>query len=112
MGFRQWIVVEDVLDKIDVKYSFNKIPFSKAKKKYKNIKLGDIIEEKIKSINFNRITAQSAKQIIIQRIKEAERRIVIKKFISKKGKLVNGIVKKIYSFGIVVDIGNNSEALL
>ena len=72
-SFRQWIVVEDILGQTDVKYSFNKIPFSKAQMKYKNIKLGDIIEEKIKSINFNRITAQSAKQIIIQRIKEEER---------------------------------------
>ena len=111
-SFRQWIVVEDIKNLEYDKYSFNKIPFSKAKNKYKNIKLGDIIEEKIKSISFNRITAQSAKQIIIQRIKEAERKIIIKKFISKKGKLVTGIVKKIYSFGIIVDIGNNSEALL
>jgi len=111
-SFRQWIVVEDIAGKDNVKYSFNKIPFSKAKTKYKNIKLGDIIEEKIKSISFNRITAQSAKQIIIQRIKEEERKIVIKKFLSKKGKIVSGLVKKIYSFGIIVDIGNNSEALL
>ena len=111
-SFRQWIVVEDILGQTDVKYSFNKIPFSKAQMKYKNIKLGDIIEEKIKSISFNRITAQSAKQIIIQRIKEEERKIVIKKFLSKKGNIVSGIVKKIYSFGIIVDIGNNSEALL
>ena len=111
-SFRQWIVVEDVLDKEISEYSFNKIPFSKAKEKYENIKLGDIIEEKIKSISFNRITAQSAKQIIIQRIKEEERKIVIKKFLSRKGTIVSGIVKKIYSFGIVVDIGNNSEALL
>lgn len=110
-SFRQWIVVEDQKEK-EYEYPFNKIPFSEAKIKYKNIKLGDIIEEKIKSINFNRITAQSAKQIIIQRIKEAERRIVIKKFLSKKGKLVTGIVKKIFSFGVVLDIGNNSEALL
>jgi N utilization substance protein A len=111
-SFRQWIVVEDISDKDDQKYSFNKIPFSKAKVKYKNIQLGDIIEEKIKSISFNRITAQSAKQIIIQKIKDEERKIVIKKFLSKKGKIVTGIVKKIYSFGIIVDIGNNSEALL
>ena len=52
-SFRQWIVVEDINSTETVKYSFNKIPFSKAKIKYKNIKLGDIIEEKIKSISFN-----------------------------------------------------------
>merc|ERR1711976_689998 len=91
-------IIVDIESKEEIKYSFNKIPFSKAKIKYKNIKLGDIIEEKIKSIGFNRITAQSAKQIIIQRIKEEERKIVIKKFLSKKGKIVSGIVKKIYSF--------------
>merc|ERR1712170_117556 len=48
----------------------------------------------------------------IQRIKEEERKIIISKFISKKGKVVSGLSKKIYSFGIIVDIGNNSEALL
>lgn len=111
-SFRQWLVVEDLKKDEELKFPFNKITYSEAKIKYKNIKLGDIIEEKIKSISFNRITAQSAKQIIIQKIKEAERKIVIKKFISKKSKLVTGIVKKIFSFGIVVDIGNNAEALL
>ncbi len=100
--YRRWIVVKKV------KQPKREICFKKIKNK--NIKLGDFIENKIKKINFDRITTQTAKNIISQKIKEAKKKIFFKKIKKQKGKIITGFIKKIHKKYLLIDIGYNLEA--
>ncbi|MBF0234183.1 MAG: transcription termination/antitermination protein NusA, partial [Desulfamplus sp.] len=72
---------------------------------------GDSLGIKIDTSQFGRIAAQSAKQVIIQKMKEAERNAVYENFIHKKGEIINGIVQRIDRGGIIVNLGQ-AEAVL
>jgi len=74
--------------------------------------VGDTHEEKIENIDFGRIAAQTAKQVIVQKVREAERAQVIAQYRSRLGELVSGVVKKVTRDNIIVDLGNNAEAIL
>lgn len=74
--------------------------------------IGDIIEEQIPSIDFGRIAVTQAKQVIIQKIREAERALVADAFESKVGEMVYGEVKKVGRDGYVIDLGDNAEGYL
>lgn len=74
--------------------------------------LGDFIEEEIESALFGRIAAQTAKQVIVQKVRDAERAKVVASFTERKGQLVTGIVKKAERGSILLDLGNNAEALI
>jgi len=108
--YRTYIIYNVVEDY--AKYPSKEIPLNRAKKENPDIKTGEIIKKKIKSINFGRIDAQIAKQIIIQRVKLAERTSIINEFIKKKGKLLSGIIKKINKENIIFDFNNNVEGIL
>ncbi|MBP0049767.1 transcription termination/antitermination protein NusA [Marinobacterium sp. AK62] len=73
---------------------------------------GDTYEEKVESVAFGRIAAQTAKQVIVQKVREAERAKVVEQYSDRKGELVAGTVKKVTRDNIIVDLGNNAEALL
>lgn len=73
---------------------------------------GDFIEEEIDSELFGRIAAQTAKQVIVQKVREAERAKIVEAFGERKGQLVTGIVKKAERGTIMVDLGSNAEALV
>jgi N utilization substance protein A len=77
-----------------------------------NLKPGDIWEEQVESVAFGRIAAQTAKQVIVQKVREAERAKVVEQYQDRKGELVAGTVKKVTRDNIIVDLGNNAEALL
>jgi N utilization substance protein A len=77
-----------------------------------NLKPGDIWEEKIESVKFGRIAAQTAKQVIVQKVREAERAKVVEQYQDRKGELLAGTVKKVTRDNVIVDLGNNAEALL
>jgi transcription termination/antitermination protein NusA len=74
--------------------------------------LGDFIEEEIDSELFGRIAAQTAKQVIVQKVREAERAKIVEAFGERKGQLVTGIVKKAERGTIMLDLGSNAEALV
>lgn len=74
--------------------------------------IGDVIEEQIKSVNFGRVAANQAKQVIIQKIREAERALVADAFEAKVGELIYGEVKKVGKDGYVIDLGDNAEGYL
>lgn len=74
--------------------------------------IGDIRELEVESIEFGRIAAQIVKQVIIQKIREAERAIIAEQFVSKEGELVYGEVKKQNKEGFIIDLGDNAEAFL
>ena len=77
-----------------------------------SLKAGDVYEEQIENVGFGRIAAQTAKQVIVQKVREAERAQVVEEYAGRVGELINGTVKKVTRDSIIVDLGNNAEALL
>lgn len=78
----------------------------------KGLKIGDIVEESVPSIEFGRIAAQTAKQVIVQKVREAERALVVDAYRDRIGEILSGTVKKSTRDGIIVDLGGNAEAYL
>ena len=74
--------------------------------------IGDTIEQPVESVEFGRIAAQTAKQVIVQKVREAERAQVVEEYLPRVGELVSGTVKKVGRDNVVVDLGNNAEGLL
>jgi len=74
--------------------------------------VGDIIEERIENAEFGRIAAQAAKQVIVQRVREAERAQVVEAFKDRVGELITGIVKRVERGNIYIDLGSNAEAFI
>lgn len=73
---------------------------------------GDIYEQQIENIGFGRIAAQTAKQVIVQKVREAERAQMVEMYRSRLGELINGSVKKVTRDNIIIDLGANAEAIL
>lgn len=106
--FRRWTVVdENDLDDPAIETWLDKI-----KDTHPEAKIGDVIEEKIESIEFGRIAAQTAKQVIVQKVREAERAQVVDAYRERVGEIISGTVKKVTRDNVIVDLGNNAEALL
>lgn len=110
--FRKWTVIED--DKEDEEGDEGKttIVLSEALKKQSDVKPGEFILEPMESVEFGRIAAQKAKQVIIQKVLEAERAQIVSAYQEKIGQLISGTVKKITRDFIILDLGGNAEALL
>ncbi|WP_163930283.1 transcription termination factor NusA [Paraferrimonas sp. SM1919] len=108
--FRRWEVVEYV-DGL-VEFPTRQIGLEAAQFDDPEIQLGDFIEEEVESVHFDRITTQLAKQVIVQKVREAERAQIVEQFIDKEGELVTGVVKKSTRDNIIVDLGNNADAVL
>ncbi|HBG81864.1 TPA: transcription termination/antitermination protein NusA [candidate division CPR2 bacterium] len=96
-------VLKEVSDEVENEYF--QISLDHARKLKKDAKVGDTIEIQEFVSDFGRIAAQTAKQVIIQRIREAERDIVFSEYKEKEGDLVNGIVQRIEGNNIFVDLG-------
>ena len=77
-----------------------------------NLKPGDVHVEVIENVDFGRIAAQTAKQVIVQRVRDAERAQIVDLYRNRVGELLAGIVKKVTRDNIIVDLGNNAEGLL
>jgi len=107
-SFRCWTVVdEDALENPAAE-----LTLAEAQEKQEGAKIGDVIEEKIESIEFGRIAAQTAKQVIVQKVREAERAQVVDAYRERVGEIISGTVKKASRDSVIVDLGNNAEALL
>ena len=78
----------------------------------KGLALGDIMEKPVESVEFGRIAAQTAKQVIVQKVREAERAQVVEEYLPRVGELVGGTVKRVGRDNVIVDLGNNAEGLL
>jgi len=109
--FRRWLVVEDPEDGV-LEAPEREITVSAAKVLEPELEVGDYMEEEIESELFGRIAAQTAKQVIVQKVREAERAKIVDAYIGRKGELVTGIVKKADRGTIVLDLGGNAEALV
>ena len=77
-----------------------------------DVEVGDLIEEKIDNPEFGRITAQTAKQVIITKVREAERQLIVDAWKDRVGELIMGTVKRLDRGNIIVDLGNNAEGII
>ncbi len=101
----EYLVVEEV------KEPDAEMTLEKAKTHESEAKIGDVIKIEVTPDNFGRIAAQTAKQIIIQKIREAEREIVFNEYKGREGDLVTGIVRRYEHGNVIVDLGR-AEAIL
>ncbi|GAA6184599.1 MULTISPECIES: transcription termination factor NusA [Alteromonadaceae] len=107
--FRRWLVIPD--DQVQ-ENPYAEITFSAAQVDEPEIQLGEFIEDQIESIKFDRITTQTAKQVIVQKVREAERAQMIAEYEDRVGDLVTGTVKKVNRDNVIVDLGNNAEGVI
>jgi N utilization substance protein A len=107
--FRRWRIVEN---EAAIEAPFSEITIEAARYDAPELQLGDYVEEQIDSVVFDRITTQTAKQVIVQKVREAERAQVVEQFIDQVGELHTGVVKKVSRDSVIVDLGNNAEAVL
>ena len=77
-----------------------------------NLQIGDLIEERVESVEFGRIAAQTAKQVIVQKVREAERAQVMEEYSPRVGQLVGGIVRRVGRDSVTIDLGNNAEGFI
>lgn len=104
--FRRWLVVENVANQT------REISLEAAQYEDPSIQLGDFIEDEIESIAFDRITMQTARQVISTKIREAERNKIIEQFRSQLNTIISAIVKKVSRDQIILDLGNQAEAVI
>ncbi|MEJ2059627.1 MAG: transcription termination factor NusA [Gammaproteobacteria bacterium] len=108
--FRRWQVVDD--EDPDFESTQRQILYSYAAKDHPDIQIGDYIEEPIESVDFGRIAAQTAKQVIVQKVREAERAQIVDAYQDRVGELIMGSVKRVERSGIYLDLGANAEAFI
>ncbi len=108
--FRRWTILDD--EDPEFESPERQILKSYADERKLGLEVGDTFEEEIESITFGRITAQIAKQVIMQKVRNAERRKIADAFADQVGQLVLGTVKRVDRRGITIDLGENSDALI
>lgn len=104
--FRRWTVVADEDHEIPA------MQLAISDVEQEGMKLGDVRELQVPSIEFGRIAAQTAKQVIVQKVREAERALVVDAYRHRVGEILSGIVKKTTRDGLIIDLGGNAEAYL
>lgn len=106
--FRVWHVVEDdFLENPDAELTLVQAQAIKP-----DVQLGDTIEEPMPSVEFGRIAAQTARHVIVQKLREAEKEQIVDQYKSKISQLVYGVVKKVTRDHIIVDLGGKAEAFM
>jgi N utilization substance protein A len=106
-AFRRWLVVEDsAVENPEVQKGL-----TEARLEIPDISLGEYIEEMMEAIDFGRIGAQAAKQVILQKIRDAEREQMLNDFLERKEHLISGTVKRLDRGGAIIEVGR-IEALL
>lgn len=115
--FRVWTVIDENRtdefgDVIGIENPQAELVLEEAQTRDPQLAIGDIIEEKIESIGFGRIAAQTAKQVIAQKLRAAKREQVAEEYRQKVGQLVAGTVKKVTRDFLVIELGNNAEGVL
>jgi len=107
--FRRWEVIDDEEELESENYQ---MLHKDAVAINPDIQVGEFIEEPMENVEFGRIAAQTAKQVIVQRVREAEREQVVEAYKEREGELINGIVKRIERGNVYLDLGGNAEAFI
>lgn len=106
--YRSWeLVADDAMAELGTQ-----LYLDEAREKDVSLKVGDVYREKIENAEFGRIAAQTAKQVIVQKVREAERAQMVDEYRDRMGDLISGTVKKVTRDSIIVDLGNNAEGVL
>lgn len=108
--FRRWAVFAD--DSTELEEPARELRLEDALDLDPNAEPGGYVEEPLESVDFGRIAAQTAKQVIVQKVREAEREQVVEEFNSRVGELLSGIVKRVDRNGAYVDLGGNAEGFI
>ena len=111
--YRQWEVVDvNPTSAGDVEFPTTQVLLEVARLDDANIQVGDFVEEEIESVDFGRIAAQTAKQVIIHKVREAERLKIVEAYKDRVGELITGIVKRIEKGSVYLDLGGHVEAYI
>lgn len=112
-GKMQVYKIFEVVKKSELENESYQMTLAQAKKEKKTAKIGSTIKKKLKThSDFGRIAAQTAKQVIIQRIREAERDVIFGEFKKKEGEIINGVVQQVERRNIVIDLGKTNGIML
>ena len=110
-AYRRWEVISrdnvDDFENPDAQYMIED-----AQEIQSGISAGEFIEEPLEVAEFGRISAQAAKQVIVQKVREAERAQVVDAYINRVGELVMGVVKRVDRGNVILDLGGNAEAVI
>ena len=108
--FRRWKVFAD--DSKELEVPPRELRMEDALDVDKEAQIGGFVEQPMESVAFGRIAAQQAKQVIVQKVREAERSQVVEAYKDRVGQLVSGVVKRVDRNGIYVDLGGNAEGFV
>ncbi|WP_424945802.1 transcription termination factor NusA [Candidatus Spongiihabitans sp.] len=107
-SYRVW---EVIADDAEVEFPDQQIPLTEARESDPELNVEDLIEEPMEKVEFGRIAAQAAKQVMWQKLREAERHQIAERYKDKFGTLISGTVKRLEHGNVIVDLGD-AEALL
>jgi N utilization substance protein A len=107
--FRRWLVLAPGAE---MENPCSEMTFEAAEFDNAEIQIGEFIEDEIDSVKFDRIATQTAKQVIVQKVREAERAQVVEQYAEQKGELITGVVKRMNRENILLDLGGNAEAVI
>jgi N utilization substance protein A len=118
--FRRWQVIDETLaqapdaaeDVIAFDAPGRQFTLAAAKEMDPALEHGSWIEEPMENVEFGRIGAQTAKQVIVQKVREAERAMIVDAYRNRVGELVTGIVKRVERGNVYLDLGSNTEAIV
>ncbi|HET6632588.1 MAG TPA: transcription termination factor NusA [Rhodanobacteraceae bacterium] len=107
--FRRWEIIADDGEMTSPDFQLRLMD---ALDEREDAQVGEYIEHQVENAEFGRIAAQAAKQVIVQRVREAERAQVVEAFVDRVGELVTGIVKRVERGNVYLDLGSNAEAFV
>jgi N utilization substance protein A len=108
--FRRWKAFAD--DSTELEVPERELRLEDARDIDSKVEIGGFVEQPMESVAFGRIAAQQAKQVIVQKVREAERAQVVDAYKDRTGQLVSGVVKRVDRNGIYVDLGSNAEGFV
>jgi len=108
--FRRWTVLADGDETFESPERH--IYLADALKANPDAKAGDVTETKLENVEFGRISAQAAKQVIVQKVREAERAQIVEAYKNRVGELLTGLVKRLERGAVIVDLGGTAEAIV
>ena len=117
-AFRRWEVIDGdapvitETGEVDEFVASRQVFHEDIVKEKPDVQLGDFIEEPIEAVEFGRIAAQTAKQVIVQKVREAERAQVVEAYKERVGELIMGTVKRVDRGNIILDLGGNAEGFI
>lgn len=110
--FRRWEVLADDADAEIFESVDRQMRHMDAVDIQADIEVGGYIEEPLENVEFGRIAAQAAKQVIVQKVREAERAQVVEAYQDRVGELLTGLVKRMERGSVIIDLGSNAEAMI